>query len=123
MDRFKSWLAHPLTRGLDLDDPLTTQLRRQIIQGKPALRQVYQEWYETIVRSLPTGDEPVLEVGSGAGFLRDFIPGLITSEIFPGPDTQIVLDATRLPFADGVFRAIVMIDVLHHISQPRDFFA
>ena len=30
----KAWLAHPLTRELDLDDPRTTQLRRQIIQEK-----------------------------------------------------------------------------------------
>jgi SAM-dependent methyltransferase len=123
VDRFKSWLAHPLTRELELDDPLTTQLRRQIIQSKPALREIYREWYEEIARSLPPGDEPVLEVGSGAGFLHHFIPGLITSEIFPSPEAQVVLDASSLPFADGVFRAIVLVDVLHHIPRPRDFFS
>jgi hypothetical protein len=78
----RSLLAHPLTRGLDIDDPRTTQLRREIIQEKSFLRQIYQEWYATIAGALPRSMGPVLELGSGAGFLKDFLPGLITSEIF-----------------------------------------
>ena len=123
VDRFKNLISHPLTRGLDLDDPLTTQLRRRIIQEKPSLSQIYQEWYQSVSSSLPKGEEPVLEVGSGGGFLGSYLPDLITSEIFQTEDVQVVLDATRLPFGDGVLRAIVMIDVLHHISQPRRFIA
>ena len=121
--RLKAWLAHPLTRELDLDDPRTTQLRRQIIQEKPFLRHIYQEWYTAIAQALPTGDDPVLEVGSGAGFLRDFVPGLITSEMFSCPGISVVLDASQLPFRDGTLRGIVMTDVLHHMPQPRRFFA
>jgi SAM-dependent methyltransferase len=34
-----------------------------------------------------------------------------------------VLDGQILPFADNVLRAIVMTDVLHHLPQPRCFFA
>ena len=49
----KTWLAHPLTRGLDIDDPRTTHLRQQIIQEKSFLRQIYQEWYQAIVAALP----------------------------------------------------------------------
>jgi hypothetical protein len=41
----KEWLAHPLTRGLDINDPNVTHLRRRIIQEKPFLRKIYQEWY------------------------------------------------------------------------------
>jgi hypothetical protein len=33
----KKWLSHPLTRGLDIDNPQTTELRRQIIRSKPFL--------------------------------------------------------------------------------------
>jgi SAM-dependent methyltransferase len=121
VDRFKSWVSHSLTRGIDLDDPLTTQLRRQIIQEKRALRQIYQEWYQSVTGSLPQGEEPVLEVGSGGGFLQSYLPDLITSEIFQTEGVELVLDATRLPFGDGVLRAIVLIDVLHHIAQPRRF--
>ena len=35
-------LALPATRGLDLDAPETTALRREIVRGKPFLRAVYE---------------------------------------------------------------------------------
>jgi len=57
-----AWLAHPLTRGLDIDDPYTTQLRLQIIRGKVFLRKIYEEWYAAIGASLPTGSGQVLEL-------------------------------------------------------------
>jgi len=64
-----------------------------------------------------------LELGSGAGFLSDFVPDLITTEIFYCPHIRMVADAQRLPFADNSLRAIVMVEVLHHIPQPRHFFS
>ena len=119
----KEWLAHPLTRGLDIDDPRTTDRRRRIIQEKDFLRRIYEEWYAAVAAALPTGNEPVLELGAGAGFLRRYVPELITSEIFPCPGINLVLDGQSLPFAAGSLRGIVMIDVLHHLPQTRRFFA
>src|SRR5712692_9496426 len=115
LERLQAWLAHPLTRGFDLDDPQTTSLRRRIIEEKIFLRRIYEEWYESVIADLPRGNEPVLELGSGAGFMNDFIPGLITSELFVCPNISAVLDAMNLPFADNSLRAVVMTDVLHHI--------
>jgi SAM-dependent methyltransferase len=118
----KTWLAYPLTQGLEIDDPRTTQLRRRIIREKRFLRQIYQEWYAAIATALPEGDKPVLELGSGAGFLSDFIPDLITSELFHCPEISAVLDGQMLPFADNTLRAVVMTNVLHHLPQARRFF-
>jgi SAM-dependent methyltransferase len=118
----RSLLAHRLTRALDIDDPRTTQLRREIIQEKSFLRQIYQEWYATIAGALPRSMGPVLELGSGAGFLKDFLPGLITSEIFYCPGVDVVLNGQDLPFAAGTLRGIVMTDVFHHLPHPRRFF-
>ena len=56
-------------------------------------------------------------------FLRDYIPGLITSEILPVPEISVALDAQALPFGEQSLRAVVMTNVLHHIARPRDFFA
>jgi hypothetical protein len=118
----RKWLAHPVTRGLDVDAPRLTGLRRRIIAEKSFLRQIYQEWYQSIFDSLPVGDSPILEIGSGAGFLREYIPGLIRSEIFMCPEIDVILNALTLPFADRSLRAIVMTDVLHHLPEPRLFF-
>jgi SAM-dependent methyltransferase len=118
----KRWLEHPLTRGLDLDDPRTTHLRRQILATKPFLRRIYEEWYRTIARSLPAGPGRVLELGSGAGFLADFVPGLVRSEIFYTPGIDAVLDGLELPFASATLRGIAMTNVLHHLPRPLDFF-
>jgi len=63
----KSLLLHPRTRGLDVDDPPTTEARRRIIREKPFLRRLYDEWYTEICDVLPSGKGPVVELGSGAG--------------------------------------------------------
>jgi len=119
----KALLAHPLTRGLDIDDPGTTHLRRRIIQEKAFLRRTYVEWYGAIADTLPSGPGGVLEMGAGGGFMQEHVPGLITSELFPGSGVRVVLSGLRLPFADGALRAIVMTNVLHHLPEPRTFFA
>lgn len=118
----KEMLAHPLTRGLEIDDSRTTQLRRQIIQQKVFLKRMYEEWYADIGSALPPEKGLVIEIGSGAGFLKDAIPDVITSELFLCSNVSIVLDGCQMPFADGTLRGIVMTDVFHHLPQPRCFF-
>ncbi len=119
----QKWLAHPLTKGLDIDDPRTTYLRRQIIQEKTFLRKIYEEWYQAITTCLPPGEGAVLELGAGAGFMSEFVPDLIASEVFYCPNIQMVLSGLSLPLATRSLRGIVMTDVLHHMPQPRLFFA
>jgi SAM-dependent methyltransferase len=116
-------LGHPLTRGLHLDDPRTTALRRQIILSKPFLRKLYEEWYSLLAAELPCQPGPVLELGAGAGFAEKTIPDLITSEIFYEPGTNLQADALCLPFSDGALRGIVMTDVFHHVPDVEKFLA
>jgi SAM-dependent methyltransferase len=121
----KNLLAHPLTKGLSVDDPGTTALRGRIIREKPFLRRLYTEWYERMIRLVPeAGTRPgdILELGSWGGFLKELLPECITSEVFPAPGVDRVLSAEELPFGDGALRAILMIDVLHHIPDVRIFF-
>jgi len=117
----KRLLAHPLTRGLDLDDPRTTALRLSIIRSKPFLRELYVEWYREICDAMPEDDAPILELGSGAGFLGEFLPGLITSDVFRIPDISLVLDGRALPLRAASLRGIVMTEVLHHIPDAELF--
>ena len=115
-------LAHPLTTGMELDDPATTERRKLIIASKPFLKAIYEEWYSLLASALPSGEGAVLELGSGAGFGDRYIRGLITSEVFKCSWVQLVVDAAHIPFEDGSLRAIVFTDVLHHLSDVRQFF-
>ncbi|MCD4747808.1 MAG: class I SAM-dependent methyltransferase [Thermoanaerobaculales bacterium] len=118
---FSSLLAHSLTRGIGLDDPSTTRLRRTIIRDKVFLRRLYEEWYAGLQESLPDEPQPALEIGSGGGFMEEVIPNLVTSELFLGTPIHLVADGCRLPVADASLRGILAIDVLHHIPEPRLF--
>jgi SAM-dependent methyltransferase len=120
---FRRLLAHPLTRSLDLDDPSTTELRKQIILSKPFLKAIYDEWYTMLSQELPPGPGEVLELGSGGGYCGRFIPGLITSDVVPCSGAQVVVDAHWLPFAEGSLRAIIMTNVMHHMQDVSRFFA
>lgn len=120
----KQLLAHPLTRGLDLDDPKTTALRRRIIQEKHFLHALYQEWYAALIAAIPAADDcpgAVLELGSGGGFFKEMLPECLCSDVFYCPGNDLVLDARKLPFRTASLRAIVMIDVFHHIPDVADF--
>lgn len=98
------------------------QRRHRIIRSKGFLRLIYLEWYKEIQARLPETCTPVLELGSGPGFLSDIIPGLITSDILWVPGISLVFDGRAIPFKRHSVGAIVMTDVLHHIPDPRAFF-
>lgn len=114
-------LEHPLTRGLSVDDPRTTDLRHKIIQEKTFLKSIYSEWYQILLDNLKTSHD-ILELGSGAGFIKTLDSRVITSEILPVRGVDLVADATKLPFLDYSLDAIIMTDVLHHIPNPGGFF-
>lgn len=119
----KRLLEHPLTRGMAPDDPRTTLLRRQIIASKPFLRRLYGEWYAALGRAVPEGPGKVLELGAGAGFLKQVVPGALASELFLTPGIDVVLDAQRLPMKDASLKALLMVDVFHHLPDAALFLA
>jgi SAM-dependent methyltransferase len=118
----KFCLSHPAGRNLNIDAPETSLLRSRIIREKTFLKQIYTEWYTLIATFLPSNiNGPVVELGSGGGFLKDFIPRLITSEILKIPHVDVVLDGQFLPFQPGSLRGIVLLDVFHHFPRARSF--
>lgn len=118
-----SWLTHPLTSGLDVDDPETTRRRQVIIKEKQFLYKLYCEWYKLIEEALPNVAGDVVELGSGAGFLKERLPSVITTDVLHLPKVDVIIPTDGpLPFSSSSLRAIVMTDVLHHISNPCEFF-
>jgi SAM-dependent methyltransferase len=119
----RSLLAESSTAGLDPDSVELTVRRRELIQSRGFLRQLYEEWYALIEGSLPESPGVVLEIGSGGGFAQSMLPGLLTSDVLPLPGVDVVLDAGRLPFPENSLRAIVMTNVLHHLPDVAGFLA
>ena len=114
----QSVLSHPLTRELDLDSPEMTRQRFRLIKEKSFLNKFYQDCYLSIAGSIPENvNGKILELGSGAGFIKDYLPDCMTSEVLQNPDIDIVLDGQRLPFIDDSLRSIVMLDVFHHLPR------
>jgi SAM-dependent methyltransferase len=94
---------------------------REIWRRKPALRAVYGDIYRRIGAHQRPGR--TLEIGGGSGNLKDFAPDVVSTDILPVPWLDTVCDAQRLPFANGAFANIVLVDVLHHLERPVRFFA
>ena len=80
--RLSRWLQHPLTAGMDVDNPRTTEFRRSIIRSKRFLSRLYGEWYDLIRGRLPAGDVSLRSLAPGwaCGPCRAFERALVPVE-------------------------------------------
>ncbi|MEK7477726.1 MAG: class I SAM-dependent methyltransferase [Candidatus Coatesbacteria bacterium] len=104
------------------DDPGREPALRALVRGKPALRHFYERIYAGFaerLRACPPG--VALELGSGAGFLKDVLPEVVTSDVLPYAGVDRVVDAAALPFPDGGLRAIFLLNVFHHLPDAGAF--
>lgn len=118
------WLKLPETRCIkDLDDPATTLLHAEIVQKKKFLKKIYIDFYKELGKVITEPEKKVLvELGSGGGFIKEVIEGVITSDILELPNLDKVFSALDMPFEDRSVDAFFMFDVLHHIAEPGGFF-
>jgi SAM-dependent methyltransferase len=95
---------------------------------KPELRLVYSVWFDALLAEAPPGAR-VVEVGAGPGVFAPYArrrrPDLawVATDLAQGPWNDVVADAHALPFADRSADVVLGVDILHHLSRPRAFFA
>ena len=120
MDSIRKFLEHPLTKGIDIDDPLLTQLRKEVIKAKPFLNKIYHEWYSLLLNQ-ESSQKTILELGSGGGFIKEYSNKVITSDVLQIQGIDLVATAHSLPFAENTFDGIILTNVFHHIPQVEKF--
>lgn len=76
----------------------------------------YDADVERVLRGVEA--EGGMALDCGAGWRHVLRPSVITTEIFPYPSTDVLAVSQRLPFADGVFDAVLSLHVLEHVSNP-----
>jgi SAM-dependent methyltransferase len=95
---------------------------KQIWNNKEILRYIYKEWYENIINDLKPGKGRTVELGAGSGNFKEFKIDVISSDIENCEWLDMCFDAHNMPFEANSILNIVMIDVLHHLSNPMKFF-
>lgn len=91
---------------------------RSAWQRKPLLKELYGDFYRLIEQNISDVQGPIVELGSGIGAIKDFIPGCITTDIFPNPGIDRLENAYRLTFANDTISNLILLDVFHHLQYP-----
>jgi SAM-dependent methyltransferase len=92
---------------------------RDVWKRKASIRLLYKDFHRRLLEICPEG--LILDIGGGTAHIKELRPDVISTDILAFPGIDVVADAHRLPFQDGCFAGIVMLDVLHHLERPIEF--
>ncbi len=91
---------------------------------KPSLQKAYGYFYSLMAGQVDYQLAGVkLEVGSGMGNIKKFIPDCITSDLFPNPWLDRVESIYGLNFSDESVSNLILFDVWHHLEHPANALA
>ena len=115
-------LQYPELHGVPLDSPEMTLRRRKLLERNACARFSFERWYRELAGIVAAAPEGLrVELGSGGGFLDQFVGGLIKTDVVELPFIDKVCQAERLPFPDSSTGALVMVNVLHHVGDVDAF--
>jgi SAM-dependent methyltransferase len=90
----------------------------EIWRKKAILRQAYALLYRQIWAQLSPVEGPIVELGSGIGVVKEFLPNCVTTDIFPNPWLDRLENAYGLSFANSSISNLILFDVFHHLEWP-----
>jgi SAM-dependent methyltransferase len=94
---------------------------KAIWEKKKIIRTIYTDWYKQIISDSKDDGGKTVELGAGTGNFKAFKPDVIASDIEECDWLDMSFDAHFMPFENSSISNIVMIDVLHHLSNPVKF--
>ncbi|OGX07984.1 MAG: hypothetical protein A2Z88_01460 [Omnitrophica WOR_2 bacterium GWA2_47_8] len=109
----------------NLDDPSTVFIHAKIIKRNRFLKNLYIDFYEQLkgpLKDLPV-TATIVELGSGGGFIKEVLPQVMTTDIVNSSPVDMHFSGQDMPFGDKTVDAFVMLNVLHHIPDPKQFFS
>lgn len=125
MSLIQSFLQLKQTRGVDEDSEECIDIHAAVVQNKPLLKRVYSEWYRQIV-SVKETVEPlsgeILEIGSGGGFLKEFIPEAVTSDVYRRSDIDRIENAYHLSCRNNSVKLLCCVSVINQLGRVEEFF-
>lgn len=103
----------------DADEHLRQMLEnRHHWDAKPALREVYREFYALIASSLSFVPGETVEVGSGIGKIHESIPDCIRTDFCKTPWIDRQENIYRFSMNDNSVANLILFDVFHHLEYP-----
>ena len=107
----------------DIDQTLASRVR---LSQNTNLMYWYQELYREVLTSDPDiASKRVLEIGSGASPLKNFLNSVITSDVLQLNYLDVVFDcheiASTTAIPDHSIDIITLTNVLHHLRDPLQF--
>ena len=100
----------------NLDSKEALLSHKETINNNRFLNLVHKSFYRKIASNV--SQKPVVEIGSGPGFIKEIIPKAITTDVIKAPGIDKVAFAEKLPFNNHSVGSIVMLNVFHHIKNP-----
>ena len=92
---------------------------KSIRKNKPILDLVYANYYKLAKECIIMSKNPTLEIGSGGGNIKKFIPKCITSDQFINPNLDQKQNIYNINYKNNYLSNIILIDVFHHLEFPR----
>jgi len=108
----------------DLDSCDRAEGIRARIQNKKSLCKLYHEFYGRYLDCLSKCSDSGLsvEIGSGAGLMKETISDVVTTDILSYKTVDMVMDACSMPFRDNSIKSFFLLNTLHHIPDTVSFF-
>lgn len=118
-------LYDPKIRDLDVDAEDFLAVHASVLKQKPMLHDTFSYFYckmAALCDQYLNVDGREIELGSGAGFMKDVRPTVETSDIRKFDSIDLVIDAQKMDLPDRSVRCIYAINVFHHLPEPEKFF-
>ncbi len=123
--RIRDFFTEPRLIGKNPNSDEFLNLHKKIIEEKPMLRGVFEEFYETcnLLDEKHLSSPGVrVEIGAGVSFIKKIFPKIISTDIKNAPHLDMVLDAQAMIFENTSVRSIYGINCFHHFPRPEAFF-